>query len=124
MFGMLNGRVPAVFFSENCGFSVVQQGKFTVFLIGSLAFLVSKYNLILFCFVRCFNELGDLLRYEIRDSRFEIRDSRVRDTRCLGSLESTLVVGGLHGWGENLWPRIPRCPAPYLLCFFLLGCVV
>ena len=71
------------------------QCLFNVFLLGILFGVEEEFDCFLFSiFVRCYKELGDI-------------------SSCTWGLEeSTLVVGGLYGWGEKLWPRIPRCPAP------------
>ena len=72
------------------------QCLFDVFLLGILFGVEVEFDCFLFSiFVRCYKELGDI-------------------SSCTWGLEeSTLVVGGLYGWGEKLWPRIPRCPAPF-----------
>ena len=82
------------------------QCLFNVFLLGIFFGVVVEFDCFLFSiFVRCYKELGDI-------------------SSCTWGLEeSTLVVGGLYGWGENLWPRIPRCPSPFCM-ISPLGCLI
>ena len=97
VFGIFSGRVPAVFFSGNCGFSVfVVEGIYFIYGVVEVfqgAWICSGMD-----FHQCFQVLGKI-------------------TRCSRNLEeSTLLVGGLHGWGENLWPRwIPCYLAPFCM---------
>ena len=75
---------------------------FDAFLLGILALWSRKLSFILFCFlfVRCYKELGDI---------------------SWGLEESTLGVGGLHGWGENLWLWDPTLSGAVLHDFTMIG---